>query len=204
MADLIKKEVYTIKLTYEMTINVDTGELIETRLIDRTVDNSDIKTKKSSNKKKIIQDEDEEPKLFLEENKYRLNNAAVKLMHLEADAKLNIKYEQGENGDTPIIGTSEAFGVKEGNKITGSNTVAYRGAKNAELAKYGDEFIISPHPDKPELFILSSTSKKPVQEAIIDEKAKEDIGLPFDLDLIVLVNDEDSNLTEIDSNFFKL
>ena len=112
MADLIKKEVYTIKLTYEMTINVDTGELIETKLIDRTVDNSDIKTKKSSNKKKIIQDEDEEPKLFLEENKYRLNNAAVKLMHLEADAKLNIKYEQGENGDTPIIGTSEAFGVK--------------------------------------------------------------------------------------------
>ena len=58
MADLIKKEVYTIKLTYEMTINVDTGELIETRLIDRTVDNSDIKTKKSSNKKNIIQDED--------------------------------------------------------------------------------------------------------------------------------------------------
>lgn len=187
-----------------MSIDTSTGEILETKLIDRKVDNSDIKTKKSSNKKKVVQDEDDEPKLFLEENKYRLNNAAIELMHLEVDAKLNIKYEQREDGDVPIIGTSEAFGVKEGNKITGSNTVAYRGIKNAELAKYGNEFIISPHPDKPELFILSSISKKPIQETAADEKPKEDIGLPFDLDLKDLINDEDSNLTEIDSNFFKL
>lgn len=196
----IIKEKFILTLSYEMSVDTSTGEILETKLIDRKVDKPNVK----ASKKVITEDFDKEPKLFLEENKYRLNNAAVKLMHLEADAKLNIKYEQGENGDTPIIGTSEAFGVKEGNKITGSNTVAYRGAKNAELAKYGNEFIISPHPDKPELFILSSTSKKPVQEAIIDEKAKEDIGLPFDLDLKDLVNDEDSNLTEIDSNFFKL
>ena len=196
----IIKEKFILTLSYEMSVDTSTGEILETKLIDRKVDKPNVK----ASKKVVIEDFDTEPKLFLEENKYRLNNAAVKLMHLEADAKLNIKYEQGENGDTPIIGTSEAFGVKEGNKITGSNTVAYRGAKNAELAKYGDEFILSPHPDKPELFILSSTSKKPVQEAIIDEKAKEDIGLPFDLDLKDLVNDEDSNLTEIDSNFFKL
>ena len=196
----IIKEKFILTLSYEMSVDTSTGEILETKLIDRKVDKPSVK----ASKKVVTEDFDTEPKLFLEENKYRLNNAAVKLMHLEADAKLNIKYEQGENGDTPIIGTSEAFGVKEGNKITGSNTVAYRGAKNAELAKYGDEFILSPHPDKPELFILSSTSKKPVQEAIIDEKAKEDIGLPFDLDLKDLVNDEDSNLTEIDSNFFKL
>ena len=196
----IIKEKFILTLSYEMSVDTSTGEILETKLIDRKVNKPNVKT----SKKVVTEDFDTEPKLFLEENKYRLNNVAVKLMHLEADAKLNIKYEQGENGDTPIIGTSEAFGVKEGNKITGSNTVAYRGAKNAELAKYGDEFIISPHPDKPELFILSSTSKKPVQEAIIDEKAKEDIGLPFDLDLKDLVNDEDSNLTEIDSNFFKL
>lgn len=114
MADTIKKETFTVKLTYEMSVNTDTGEILETRLIDRSIDNSDLKAVKPSAKKKVVQDEDKEPKLILEDNKYRLNNAAVELMGLDTDSKLNIRYEQGKGGDVPVIGTSVAFGISSG------------------------------------------------------------------------------------------
>ena len=205
MADTIKKETFTIKLTYEMSVNTDTGEILETRLIDRSIDNSDLKAVKPSAKKKVVQDEDKEPKLILEDNKYRLNNAAVELMGLDTDSKLNIRYEQGKGGDVPVIGTSIAFGISSGNKLTKSNTVACRGHNREELAKYGEEFILVPHPSKPGLFILTSESVKP-EQLIGDENVKVDEeevnGIPFGLDIEGLV--DDANITEIDSNFFKL
>ena len=196
MADTIKKETFTVKLTYEMSVNTDTGEILETRL-----------TVKPSAKKKVVQDEDKEPKLILEDNKYRLNNAAVELMGLDTDSKLNIRYEQGKGGDVPVIGTSVAFGISSGNKLTKSNTVACRGHNREELVKYGEEFILVPHPSKPGLFILTSESVKPEQligDDNVSVEGGEDEDLPFDLDVKELVDDEDANITEIDSNFFKL
>lgn len=207
MADTIKKETFTVKLTYEMSVNADTGEILETRLIDRSIDNSDLKAVKPSAKKKVVQDEDKEPKLILEDNKYRLNNAAVELMGLDTDSKLNIRYEQGKGGDVPVIGTSIAFGISSGNKLTKSNTVACRGHNREELVKYGEEFILVPHPSKPGLFILTSESVKPEQligDDNVSVEGGEDEDLPFDLDVKELVDDEDANITEIDSNFFKL
>ena len=206
MTDTIKKEVFAVALTYEMVVNTDTGEILETRLIDRSVSNSDIKPAKSS--RKVVQDDgNREPKLVLEENKYRLNNAAVKLMGLDTDSKLNIRYEQGKGGDVPVIGTSVAFGISSGNKLTKSNTVACRGHNREELVKYGEEFILVPHPSKPGLFILTSESVKPEQligDDNVSVEGGEDEDLPFDLDVKELVDDEDANITEIDSNFFKL
>ena len=197
MADTIKKETFTVRLTYEMSVNTDTGEILETRLIDRSIDNSDLKAAKPSTKKKVV--EDKEPKLYLEENKYRLNNAAVELMELNSDSKLSIKYVQGNSGDVPVICIDD-----HGNKITKSNTVACRGNKNTELAKYGEEFTLVSHPSKPGLFILTSESVKPEQLIGDDNVNIEDEGSPFDLSLKDLVEDEDTNITEIDSNFFKL
>lgn len=202
MADTIKKETFTVKLTYEMSVNTDTGEILETRLIDRSIDNSDLKAVKPSAKKKVVQDEGKEPKLILEDNKYRLNNAAIELMKLSSDSKLSIKYIQGNSGDVPVICIDD-----HGNKITKSNTVACRGNKNAELAKYGEEFILVSHPSKPGLFILTSESVKPEQligDDNVSIEGGEDEDLPFDLDVKELVDDEDANITEIDSNFFKL
>ena len=197
MADTIKKETFTVKLTYEMSVNTDTGEILETRLIDRSIDNSDLKAVKPSAKKKVV--EDKEPKLILEDNKYRLNNAAVELMGLSSDSKLSIKYIQGNSGDVPVICIDD-----HGNKITKSNTVACRGNKNTELAKYGEEFTLVPHPSKPGLFILTSESVKPEQLIGDDNVNIEEGDIPFDLDVKDLVDNEDANITEIDSNFFKL
>lgn len=202
MGDIIKKETFIIKLTYEMSVNTDTGEILETKLIDRSIDNSDIKVTKSSTKKKIVQDNDKEPKLFLEDNKYKLNNAAIELMNLDEDSRLNISYMQGKDGDFPVICEVD----NGGNRISKSNTVSFRGNKNSELSKYGNEFVLVPYLNDSRLFVLTPKNIK-IEQLVGDDNVSieggEDEDIPFDLDIKGLVDNEDMDVTEIDSNFFK-
>lgn len=203
--DNIITEEFTLTLQYAMKINTDTGELLETKLIKRSVDKSNFEvTTPKKRASKARKEESTAPQLILEDNKYCLNAAAVELMGVGPDSKLDIKYEKG----VPVIGTDEAFGTKGGNKLTKNNTVAYRGAKNEELAKYGTEFTISAHSSKEGLFVLSSENT-PVQEELNgDENVALEEGdedpLPLDIDLAELVDDQDANVTEIDASFFKL
>ena len=85
----VVKEKFILTLSYEMSIDTSTGEILETKLIDRKVDKSDIKV----TKKVIAEDSDTEPKLVLESNKYYLNSAAITLMGIGPDDKLDIKYD---------------------------------------------------------------------------------------------------------------
>lgn len=203
MTDSIIKETFVLTLTYEMSVNTETGEVLETRLIDRNVNKPENKSAKTgSTKRSKLEDNDTEPKLYLEDNKFRLNSEAIRLMGLDdvSDVKLDIKYDDS----VPVIGTDEAFGTKGGNKLTKTNTVAYRGVKNEELSKYGKEFILVPMENRAGLFILDSGNE--VQKVVVDESIsvdEDDLDLPFETDLTGIV-DEDANITEIDSNFFKL
>lgn len=165
-----------VTVTYELSIDAESGKILESEIVNK-------KSKSIDSVK-----EDSEPKLYLEDTKCRLNQAAIKLMNLEAGDKIDIKYEQDKAGTIPLIGKDEAFGTKGGNKLSKSYTIACRGIKNAELVKYGKEFNIFKHPNKEGLFVLSSgiEIKNPVVE--------EDINID---DLI-----EDT--TEITSDFFKL
>lgn len=201
--DNIITEEFTLTLQYAMKINTDTGELLETKLIKRSVDKSNFEvttTKRKASKPK--KDESTTPQLILDDNKYYLNAAAIELMQVGPDSKIDIKYEKG----VPVIGTDEAFGTKGGNKLTKNNTVAYRGAKNEELAKYGTEFTISAHNSKEGLFVLSSENAPVQQEKLNGDEnvALEEDSLSLDIDLAGLVEDQDANITEIDANFFKL
>lgn len=205
MADNITKETFTVNLTYEMTVNTETGEILETKLVDRTVDKSDLKKERPVIKKEKPQD-NAKSSLVLEENKYVLNESAMQLMHLEAGDKIDIKYEDGKSGSFPVIGTDEAFGTKGGNKLTKSRTVAFRGNKNEELSKYGKEFEIIPHYEKEGLFILKSNSvqiDKPELKGDDNIQIDED-DVKFDFNLDELIDDEDANIKEVDSNFFQL
>ena len=192
----VVKEKFILTLSYEMSIDTSTGEILETKLINRKVDKSDIKV----TKKVIAEDSDTEPKLILERNKYGL-------MCIGPDDKLDIKYDDGKNGKFPVIGTDEAFGTKGGNKLTKSNTVACRGSKNEELSKYGSEFKLVPHPSKAGLFILT-TNSSPIEQLVgddnvhVEEEDTEDIA--FDLNLDEVAEEQDANVSEIDSSFFKL
>lgn len=201
MADSIVKETFTLTLTYEMSINTDTGELLETRLVNRSVDKPEKPSKGS--KKKQAGDEDPSPKLYLEDSKFRLNSAALKLMEIdpESGVKLDVKYDNS----IPTLGTDEAFGVKGGNKLTKAGTVICKGSKNEELSKYGNEFTLTSHPTKPGLFVLTGNLQPnpEVKDEIISVD-EEDTDLPFDLDLAEIAGDKDASITEIDSNFFKL
>ena len=195
------KETFILSLTYEMSVDTETGEVLETKLIDRSV-NKPVKAMKAT-ASEAVQDNDKEPKLYLEDNKCRLNSKAISLMGISPGDKLDIKYDEGKNGSVPVIGTDEAFGTKGGNKLTKSNTIACRGSKNEELSKYGKEFVLAEHPSKAGLFVL--TSEEVTGDQLVgDDNIKIDTPEGIDLDLEGLVDDKDANVSSIDTNFFKL
>ena len=195
------KETFILSLTYEMSVDTETGEVLETKLIDRSV-NKPVKAMKAT-ANEAVQDDDKEPKLYLEDNKCRLNSKAVSLMGISPGDKLDIKYDDGKNGSVPIIGTDESFGTKGGNKLTKSNTIACRGSKNEELSKYGKEFVLATHPSKAGLFVLTS-EEVAVDQLVGDDNINIDTPEGIDLDLEGLVDDKDANVSSIDTNFFKL
>ena len=195
------KETFILSLTYEMSVDTETGEVLETKLIDRSV-NKPVKAMKAT-ASEAVQDNDKEPKLYLEDNKCRLNSKAISLMGISPGDKLDIKYDEGKNGSVPVIGTDEAFGTKGGNKLTKSNTIACRGSKNEELSKYGKEFVLAVHPSKAGLFVLTS-EEVAVDQLVGDDNVNIDAPEGIDLDLEGLVDDKDANVSSIDTNFFKL
>lgn len=198
----IIKEKFILTLTYEMSVDRETGEILETKLIDRSVNNSDIKKPKAT-KKVVEEDQNEGPLIRLESNKYCLNSAALSVLNASAGDKLEIKYDKGS---IPVIGKSESFGISAGNVLTKGGTVAYRGNKNEELSKFGTEFRLEKHPEKEGIFIMVSCNGPVEVKLEGDENIKideEDENIPFDLSLDGLVDDTDK-VKEIDSSFFQL
>ena len=179
----IIKQQFTI--TYEREVDTDTGEIIKTTIIG----SSDIKSEK---KKSIKKDQDIEAKVYLEDNKLKLNSLAVEMLNVDPGDRIDIQYS-----DTyPIIGKSESFGNPEGGtKLTKSYTVSFRGKKSEVLQKFGTEFKVI---DSNGRFILDS-GKEVIQEPIKDENVNiEDI----DLNLDNLLDDADAK--EVKSSIFKL
>lgn len=189
-------------LKFELSVDTNSGEF---SIVNTST--GEIKTVEIPKKtKKSTKVEASEPQLILEDNKYCLNTAAVELMGLTSEDKLDIKYEKNGGRMIPVIGTDEAFGTKGGNKLTKSNTVACRGSKNDELSKYGKVFSIKPHSSKEGLFVLTGdndyTASLEGDNNISTEEVDEE--LPLDLSLEALVDEKDANIEEIDSSYFKL
>lgn len=187
----IVKQQFTI--TYEREIDTDTGEILKTAIL-KTSDS------RKSSKEKIPNDNETDPKLYLEDNKCKLNSAAISLLGINVGDKVDINYAEGTNGAIPVIGTEDSFGNKGGTKFTKSCTFSYRGVKNEQLAKYGKEFTLIKHPTKQGLYILTS------KEVAVDQlKGDENVNIGEDVDINLdeLVEDN-TDVTEIDSNFFKL
>lgn len=199
-------ETFKVVLEFNVMVDPDTGAL-ETHCIKKTIDKagfkvSEDKPKRSSKKKK---EESNIPTLTLEDNKYCLNTAAVELMELTSEDKLDIKYQKIGKSIVPIIATDNTWGTHGGNKLTKTFTVACRGSKNTELAKYGNSFTIVPHNETVGLFILQNGGLKveendPELEDL--EQIEEDIAFPVDEDLQNLIDDVD--VTEVPASIFKL
>lgn len=196
-------EEFEVVLRFQTTVDTETGE-ITTNCIKKSIDKNvvnDTEVKKSR-KKLSKKDEKSTPTLILESNKYSLTTSAIELMQLTPGDKIDIKYEKINGVLKPIIGKDDIFGTKSGNKITLSNTVTFKGTKNEMLSKYGSEFNIINHPTKEGLFLLDC-------EGVEIPKGDENVNIneetSFNLDLEDFIeNEDDSKITEIDSNFFVL
>ena len=199
-------EEFTITLKYQARVDTETGEMT-TKCISRKVDKTNFEVVEEKSKKKTSKSKKEEstvPSLILEENKYCLNQAAITLMGVEPDCKLDIKYEKRGKETIPVIGSDESFGTHNGNKLNKSLTVACRGSKREELSKYGTEFTLVPHETKDGIFILQNKNADFEPTVNNVSEIEDEIELPDDIDLQDLVDDKDATITEVDASMFQL
>ena len=194
-------QTFKVLFTYEQ--DDETGEV---KVINREVVNDDLPKakKKTSTPKKSKADENPEPELTLEDNKYCLNTAAIELLGVEVDDRIDIKFEKRDKVRVPVIGCNTAFGTQGGNRLTKSNTVSYRGKNHDLLEEYGTVFSFK-ETDKEGIYEL--IGDKPIPEEKEDENVKivdeevEEIGRPEDLAGIVDGDATEVNADDIDFNF---
>jgi hypothetical protein len=195
-------QTFKVLFTYEQ--DDETGEV---KVVNREVVINDLpKAKKTSSPKKSTKkaDENPNPELTLEDNKYCLNTAAVELLGVEVDDRLDIKFEKRDKVRVPVIGCNTAFGTQGGNRLTKSNTVSYRGKNHDLLEEFGTVFSFK-ETDKDGIFELIGdkpipTEKEDENVKIVDEEVEE-IGRPEDLVGIVDGDATELNADDIDFKF---
>ena len=91
-----------------------------------------------------------QPYIEVLNNKVRINDAAISLIGAKFGDRISINYWTVDNETTfPVIGLSEAFtDGNDGNKLTKSGTIAYRGSQRETLLKYGNLFKVETFKDK--------------------------------------------------------
>ena len=190
-------KVYKLTVTTEW-LDEETGEIIkETReLKDDTIKKP--RASSSSSKSKI--QENPNPILTLEDNKYILTTGAVELLGVEAGDKIDIKFQKVGKQTIPVIGADEVFGTKGGNKLTKTNTVSCRGKANDELSAFGTEFTLEAHPNKEGLFILRGENTPAVTPAVEKKPEPEDEDEIDDVE-DDLENEEEDDLEISDDDF---
>lgn len=98
-------------------VDTESGEIFkDTREFKDDSIKTPAKKSTSSSKKKSskVDDSDPEPKLFLEDNKYILNAAAIEALGIEVGDTVDIKNQKVGNTRVKVIGSSETFGTKSG------------------------------------------------------------------------------------------
>lgn len=82
----------------------------------------------------------------VENNRLVLSSEAVKALNAIVGDRITINYWNIDKETTfPLIGKSELFSdPTNGNKLTKSNTVSYRGTQNKILKEYGSLFKLVP------------------------------------------------------------
>lgn len=179
------------------TLYFDTDS--EKYFIEKDGESVEISIKKTTTtrKKKTVVDDDPVAKITLTDNKYVLNNAAVQLLGVEPDMKLEIKYEKSGFTETPHIGINTAFGTDGGNRVTKTFTVSCRGKQNERLSQFGDVFELEAHPTKEGIFIMKGNKEVSPE---IPEEVKEEIQLPDDCEFSLDELDDNKDVTEISSS----
>lgn len=170
----------------------------------KVVGNSEKKKTTTKKVKDVVTEMATDAIITLETNKLIFNNKAAADMSLNYEDRVVIKWISEGQGKKmiPIIGTDISFEEEgTGNKLTKTNTIAYRGKANAVLAELGNEFTIESYAEG--IWKLIATTEGNVQienpsNDVLDELITQ--AEKVEADLIV----DDDNETEISKLTFKL
>ena len=157
----------------------------------KTVSKSEVKTSLKDERNDI-------PIVVREETKLLFNPLALEMLGVQWQERILIKLEQGQgNKLIPVIASGESWGNEnQGNKLSKTGTIVYKGKNNDVLAEFGDKFTLEQYEDK--IFQLVPVGSKPINKQTIEEVAEE----AEKTEPIVIVNADDT--TEIDEFEFKL
>lgn len=153
---------------------------------------------KAAVKVSLKNERDDIPVIVREENKLLFNNIALEMLGVEWQERVLIKLEQGKDKKLiPVIASGESWGNEnQGNKLSKTGTIVYKGKNNEVLAEFGDKFTLEEYEDNIfQLVPLGETTKKVKTIESVSEEAEK-------IEPIVIVNSDDS--TEIDEFEFKL
>lgn len=145
------------------------------------------KTTKSTKGPVVLEDE---AIIKLEPTKMCFNNKAVADIGIEYGDRIIIKYEKLKGVKLPFPVLEKDLEV--GNKITKTNTIAYRGKANTILAEYGTEFGIEKYKEGVWKLISKNEGIK-ITPPVKDIKEVQDYAEK--VDARVFVDDDDT--TEI-------
>lgn len=122
-------------LSFKFTIDTDTFDISVTDIESNKTKTISLSSK--SLKKVVDIEESKTPQITLYEGKYELNRAAMTVLDAKPGDRLVICFNKEGK---PLIGKQIILGQGTGNKISNSNTVIFKGAGHAELAKFGNVF----------------------------------------------------------------
>lgn len=157
-----------------------------------------VKRKTTTKKKSEV----EEPYSVIErlETKLSLNNKAISELGIEPGDRVDVIYEKVKGVLKPFV----QVGGEKGNKLTKTNTVAFKGNQNIVLAEFGDQFTLEPHSEN--TFKLSQITDNIESGDSIKAEVIVDNDFPIqDLDELTYedIKSETDDLTDIDVLQFK-
>lgn len=154
-------------------------------------------TRKATTKKEKEVVLEDEAIVVREDNKLILNNRCANTMSVKTDDRIIIKYEKVGKARIPVIGTDLSWDEEgSGNRLTKSNTVAYRGKANTILAEYGTNFTLETYKDG----LWKLISAEPLNKELKTLEEVEELAESIEAELLT----EDDDTTEIEELTFKL
>ena len=179
------------QIDLSVVINYDTekDEIISYLTTLNGVQEKKTTTIKKSTKKNVI----EGLRVVREDNKLILSEDLVKELKANPEDKIVIQYDRDQESKTvfPVIGLETTFNNGGGNKLTKSNTVAYRGKANNTLAEFGSDFKVEPYKEGIYRLVGDSNISKDIE---IAQAVKEvDLGIEVTSDEVTEIEDLDFN-----------
>ena len=173
-------------VTVEFDFDTETEEVTNVKC---NVEGQVKKTRKTTKKDEVVVLEDEDL-MVREETRLVFNNRILDTIGVTAGDRIDIKYEKEGKFLIPVLLADD-----KGNKLTKSNTVAYRGKKNEVLEEFGTEFTIVPF-NEGVWKLVPKGNVKPV------ESVEEAIKQAEEVEPILIVDADDT--TDIDEIQFSL